>query len=171
MNEVWKDIPEYEGLYQVSNLGRVKSLKRKIFLKPRLTQRGYVTVVLYRNSVPNSFQIHRLIAFVFIPNPDNKPQVNHKNGVKTDNRVENLEWVTNYENCIHAHKNGFVAKPNPRRGEDTYNHKLTEKDIDYIRKHYIRKHKIFGSTGLAEQFNVSSSLILSIVKKLKWKHI
>lgn len=97
MEEIWKDIEGYEGLYQVSNMGRVKSLKNDIILKPYIL-RGYEKVLLYKNKKRKHFQIHRLVAMAFIPNPDNKPQVNHKDENKTNNCVDNLEWCTGHYN-------------------------------------------------------------------------
>ena len=105
-NEVWKDIEGYEGRYQVSNIGRVRSLSLgKIakfrpehhgrVLKPYLTRYGYYVVDLfYDTNKKRHHLVHRLVAQAFIPNPDNLPQINHKNEIKTDNRVENLEWCT-----------------------------------------------------------------------------
>lgn len=119
--EVWKDIEGYEGLYQVSNFGRIKSLPKKkgngvgyitntSFLKLCVNHNGYCIVNLSKHSVLTFKQVHRLVARAFIPNPENKEQVNHINGVKTDNRLENLEWCTNGENQKHRHS---VLKQKP----------------------------------------------------------
>ena len=118
-NEIWKDIKGYEGLYQVSNLGRVKSIEKYFLrkykntirpyskpskiLKPFPTRTGYLLVKLTKEKKEKSFQVHRLVAITFIPNPENKPQVNHINGVKTDNYITNLEWVTAKENTRHKY--------------------------------------------------------------------
>ena len=93
MEEIWKDIEGYEGLYQISTMGRVKSLRRNIILRQGITN-GYERVVLSTNNIPKGYSIHRLVANAFIPNPDNLPQVNHKDENKANNRVDNLEWCT-----------------------------------------------------------------------------
>lgn len=94
MEEIWKDIEGYEGLYQVSNLGRVKSLRYKRILRGWLDKQCYAYVHIKNKP----YKVHRLVAQAFIPNPDNKPYIDHINTIKTDNRVENLRWVTPKEN-------------------------------------------------------------------------
>ncbi len=117
MKEIWKDIEGYEGLYQISNLGNVKSLKNNIILKPSKNSKGYLQVFLWKNGSGKLLRIHRLVAKAFIPNFDDKPQVNHIDGNKQNNRVNNLEWVTNSENQKHAFKIKLqtnIGNNNPR---------------------------------------------------------
>jgi len=117
MKEEWKDIEGYEGLYQVSNLGNVKSLKRVIvkkngvslpieekILKPSIASHGYRVVVLANKGQLKQMLIHRLVAKAFVDNPNNYKEINHKDGNKLNNNISNLEWCTYTENLVHAYK-------------------------------------------------------------------
>ena len=121
MEEVWKDIPEFEGYYQVSDLGRIRSLDRvvncksagKRFAKGRVLKDskrsdGYRHIALWRGWQKKVFLIHRLVAQAFLLNPENKSQVNHKHGNKIDNRASELEWNTHKENTEHAVQSGLI---------------------------------------------------------------
>lgn len=100
MNEIWKDIEGYEGLYQISNLGKIKSLTKNCILKPS-NCRKYKGVNLYKNGITKTKSIHRLVAIAFIPNPNNYPCVNHIDCNKENNNADNLEWCTYKQNNNH----------------------------------------------------------------------
>ena len=115
-NEVWKDVVDYEGYYQVSNKGRVMSLslrngrkviKRNKILNQTLNTKGYLKTNFSVENKIKTIRTHRIVGITFIPNLLNKPEINHINGIKTDNRVENLEWVTHQENCEHSYANSL----------------------------------------------------------------
>ena len=112
MNEIWKAVQGYEGRYEISNLGRVKSLnynhtKKPKILAPKHHSSGYDTVTLCNNGIHKNKPIHKLVADAFIPNPNNLPQVNHIDGDKSHYSVDNLEWVSASDNVRHAIKNGL----------------------------------------------------------------
>ena len=108
--EIWKDIEGYEGYYQVSNLGRVKRVSDGYILKPYHHEKGYLKIDLQIHGKRRKFRIHRIVAEAFIPNENNYPQINHINGMKEDNRVENLEWCTNKMNSEHAWRLGLYHR-------------------------------------------------------------
>lgn len=167
-SEVWVDILGYVGLYQVSNFGRVKVVGKKNFffpslLKQTLNSSGYYVVRLYNKSKFKDYPIHRLVAVSFISNPDKKPTVNHKNGIKIDNRVDNLEWATNKEQSAHAIKTGLVKKK--RR---YYGVKLKPKDVNEIRIFYAENNTIIS---IANKFSVGRQTIRKVVKFMSWKKI
>jgi len=181
MQEIWKDIKDFENMYQVSNLGRVKSLPRIImrkdgkkqtikgqFLKGSKDTKGYIQVELKKDGKRNIKVIHRLVALAFIPNVENKEQVNHIDGNKENNCTSNLEWCTCQENIQHAWKNELNVAS---YGENHPNHKLTEEQARYIKNNYIPRDKKFGARALAKKFNVSTGPIQNIIHKKGWKNI
>lgn len=182
VKEIWKDIPEFKGHYQASTLGRFRSVKRIInqktskgngfhdrvmkgkIITPFFWKDGYVTVMLGRKKTCSA---HRIIAQTFIANPKNKPQVNHINGKKHDNRVNNLEWVTQSENEIHSISIGLR---NPFRGKHNPKVILNEKKIRLIREDC--KLRRYGDlTRNARKFNVSPTTILDILTGKSWSYV
>ena len=179
--EIWKDINGYEGIYQISNTGRLKSLKRlfirknninpynkeEIILKLQNNGKGYLFIRLSKNSKHKYYYIHRLVALHFIDNPSNKPAVNHKDGNKSNNNVNNLEWVTNSENQIHALETGLLI-PKGAVGIKNTKSKLTDNDILIIREKSLEG---IRGTDIAKIFNVCKTTISGIKNNKTWKHI
>ena len=181
--EIWKPIKDYEGIYEISNLGRVKSLirlkkgaknityliKEKI-LKQNFDKDGYCIINLYKNSKLKTFKIHRLVAECFIKNIDNKKQVNHINGIKHDNRLENLEWCTTSENVIHALRTGLKI---PLKGENCKASKLTEKIVIEIltKKKESNGKKYWGAKEISLKYNIKMNCISEVSSRRNWKHI
>ena len=175
-SEIWKDIDEAIGIYQISNFGRVKSLKRTCmtYQGPRTVPEkilninydkdGYIQVGLKVNGKQLSRRVHRLIAIAFIPNPKNKTTVNHINGIKTDNRIENLEWATFGENNMHACQTGLRTS---KKGSEHGGSKLTEKESEEIK--YGHFDKSYPQIGLI--YGIKAPTVCNIRKGKIWKHI
>lgn len=149
--EEWKDIEGYEGLYQVSNLGNVKSLEKtrignggsivpvkERILKASKDSKGYLQVKLFKDEKPKTYKVHRLVASAFLPNPDNLPQVNHKDENPSNNRVDNLEWCSAKYNSNYGTRNERVAK-------SLTNHPMKSKKVAQIDKHTGQIIKIWES--------------------------
>ena len=144
--------------YTITDKGEVFHGKRPITGQPN--SKGYLRVVIHSKK----YFVHRLVAQLFIPNPDNKPQVNHIDGNKLNNAVTNLEWVTNKENREHAVRNNLHAK-----GESCTYSKLTQEDVDYIRSRMTFRYNKGVAKELAERFNVTPEHINKIVRRDCWK--
>lgn len=162
MEQNWKPITGTDGKYEVSDLGNVKAYHPQlgeIILKP-MNSNGYLVVIISKNGIRKQYKVHRLVGVEWIPNPGNKPEINHKNGIKCDNRAENLEWATGEENNDHALRTGL----NPS-GENHRNSKLKTEEVVAILS------SKFGYGTLAKQYNVNRTLIRAIKKGWQWKHI
>lgn len=176
MKEEWKDIEGYEGFYQISNLGRVKSLggwcgtaKRKEKIRSTsLTHDGYVKVRLVHQGKDKTVRVHRLVAEAFIPNPESKDTVNHIDGNKKNNAVSNLEWVDRTEQMLHAYNLGLKSS---RVGSQNSNAKLTDEQVREIRKSYVPYSKEFGTVTLAKKYGVTNRVIGLIVKNETYKNV
>jgi len=158
---MWKVCKLCEN-YMISDDGMVKRVETGKTLKQRLRYDNYLSVSISmgsRNNVKTAL-VHRLVAEAFIPNPENKPQVNHKDGNTTNNCVENLEWVTNLENQIHARQLGL--KPDDR-GSMSPNSSLSDNEVQYCRTMYKPRHKTYGCNALAKRFGVSKSTMSYIL--------
>ena len=163
----WIDIKGYEGLYQVNSLGEIKSLKRNTtstkILKQKTNKFGYKTVNLSNNGVAKSKTVHRLVAETLLVNVYGKPCVNHKDCDKSNNKLENLEWVTYKENMAHAYKNKLV---HINSGIKNGMSKLLEREVVAIRRLGI----VRSSKELALAYGVSESHINAIKRGSKRKN-
>lgn len=178
--EVFRPIKGYEGLYEISNHGRVKSMPKtwnrksgKVFrvkseseIKIAKVDNGYPRVTFCHGTVRKSFSVHRLVADAFLDNPNNFPVVNHKNSKRDDNYFENLEWTTYSGNAQHAFDSGGRARP---KGESNPQSKYSDRDIRIIRKLYEDGH--YSQREIGEMFEDNQNNISRIVLRQRWKHI
>ena len=156
--EQWKPVPGYEGLYEVSDQGRVKGPKGLV--KPKIGKNGYARTELWKKGERWRPSIHRLVAQTFIENSANKPQVNHLDGNKLNNAVSNLQWCTAQENMLHA-----VAMHN-RHGENVSTAKLTEREVTAI---LVMLEKGVHGKWLADIFGVTNAQITNLRLKRQWR--
>jgi len=152
-----------QGDVYSKNYGRTGETKKLKMLK---TPQGYDTVDLMIRRKKYKHSVHQLVAILFIPNPDGLPWINHKNSIRDDNRVKNLEWCTPSENVLHAYKSG---KMKPTNGERHGNHILTERQVKEIREKYKLKGNTYRSLG--KEYGVCYTTIFMVIKKVNWKHI
>ena len=136
MEEIWKPIKNYETFYEVSNIGNIRNIKTNKLLKPSLNHKGYYKVCLCNSKEQKNILVHRLVAENFLDSIK-KEQVNHKNGIKTDNRVENLEWVTCKENIIHSYKNGL--QPHAKKVRCIETNEIFISQSEACKKYKIRR--------------------------------
>lgn len=175
--EIWKDVFGYEGIYQVSNFGNVKSIDRivtfingkevffkGVYLKKSFDRDGYIHLSLTKNRVSKNYFVHRLVAISFIPNILNKPLVNHIDGNKSNNIVSNLEWSTLSENRQHAYRTGLQRGA---FGSKQTLSKLTDEKVLEIRA--IGKTKTL--LEISEMYNVAFQTISMVLNRKTWKHI
>lgn len=156
-------IPSIENGYFVSPAGNIYN-RHGHLMSPAVNRDGYLCTVLNGKSQ----RVHRVIAESFIPNSQHLPCVNHKDGNKQNNSVVNLEWCTHSENTIHAYYNGLERK---MCGEQHHSHKLTEDDVRYIRKVYVKRDSEFGATALSKKFHVDRTTIDDVVNKRSWRRV
>lgn len=158
-NGMWRPVFKFETRYEVNKNGVIRQKNTKKIVPQHVRRDGYVSVHL--NNVTR--YVHRIVATAFIPNPHRKSHVNHKSGIKTDNRASKLEWATQQENERHARENGFKKY----MGFGWYKTKLTKRAIKYIRAH----HPEMSQRALARKFQVAHQTVGDVIHRVTWKHI
>lgn len=161
--EQWREIPGFESTYEISDIGRIRRKETGLIRKTFYGKDGYLRIILSQNNTAHQKLVHRLLALAFIPNPENKPFINHRNGIKSDLSLKNLEWVSARENIIHASETGLNP---PNKGEKNGNSKLTKEQVEQIRAKYI-PFKVFQK-DLAREYGVAEITISRILRKKNW---
>lgn len=183
MKEIWKSVNGFEGFYEVSNLGNIRSVDRietmtlKDGTKRKRAKKGKV-LKLFLDGKGNYLQAnlsvggkckmvlaHRLVAMAFLPNPNSLPEVNHKDENKHNNCIDNLEW------CDHKYNNNYGSKKGQTRGEKNPQNKFTEDMIRDIRENYIPYDKEFGATSFHKKYGISLTHVCAIAKGRRWGHL
>ena len=178
--EIWKSIPRFDGRYEASTLGRIRTVEHNIMrsngkrhtvkqtiLKPATNHSGYYRFAVKENNKLTSFYVARIIAETFINNPENKKEVNHINGIKTDNRPINLEWCTRSENCKHSFDTGLQKA---KRGTLNGMAKLTWEQVDYIREQKRIGGRFWGRERIAKELGLNSKHVQEIANNTNsWK--
>lgn len=171
---IYYPIKNYEGLYEISKSGKIRSLDRYTHKKGHFRKGkeikchyecGYECIMISKDKKKKHNLVHRLMAKTFIPNPENKRTVNHIDGNKLNNNLSNLEWNTHKENIAHSYKMGMSNN----RGEGNGRAKLTEKDVFFMRKSYGKDGITYLS--LAKKFNITMAVARFAVKGITWKYL
>lgn len=172
MTEIWARLiyqnNDYGDYYEISNYGEIRNSKTKRVRKKNISKSGYyfVSVSLGSRSNKATFKNHKAVAETFIPNPNNLPVPNHKDGNKLNNHVDNLEWCTHEENMQHAYAHNLVPY---NYGINNPASKLSSESVQYIRNNYIPYDREFGTRGLAKKFNVDHHTIIDVLNNSTWK--
>ena len=164
---VYPNVPDSLNRFEISNYGRLKNTKTQYIYKPNVLNTGYSSVRTTVGKDKIHILIHKAVAYTFLDNPHNLPEVNHKDGNKTNNHVNNLEWCTSHDNQQHKYDIGLFDT-NKIKGENNGASKLTWNDVEYIRENYIPRSRQFGSRAMARKFNVKHVTILSVLHNETW---
>lgn len=178
MQEEWRWIEGYEGRYEVSDCGRVRShytsrdtlRSQPRLLRPWVINSGYPVIELHTQKAGKKYLVHRLVAAAFVPNPLGAPHVNHRDSDRLNSNASNLEWVTRSENQKHACKFGALRVP-MLRGEQCPNSKLTEDQVREIRRTYKWRSSDANQYVLAQRYHVDQQVIYSILHRKTWTHV
>ncbi len=165
MQEEWKDIKGFEGLYKISNCGNIKSLRKSRLLKPSTDKDGYLKVMLTDNiSKSHYFRVHRIVGIAFIPNPANLPHMNHKDGNVQNNQVTNLEWCTvQYNNQYRS-----VLNPDLFKNEDSRYAKVLNKN-KVVEIYNLSLSGVLSQNAIAEKYGISQKMVSLIKTGKRWE--
>lgn len=172
--ELWKNIDGYDGMYQISNFGNIRTWfkppsgirKTPILRRQDITYQGYHLITLSKNGTKKRYSVHRLVAFAFIPNPENKPFINHIDFNKSNNHFSNLEWCTQKENVKHTIENNRKSTP---KGEAHYASRLSKKDVLNIKN--LCSDPSISQYDIAKIYDIDQSHVSKINSGSAWNHL